>query len=184
MDRFRRMPDREDCSRIGEEGREGASRIPNVSVDDRMRVPEYPFFHEGRLDNLNAFSANRGMLGEVGYGRVKEKTWPGAEKFAQAPLTHEGDLNALFWEGVTLGENMYIPSSGVIPPDDQQNVDEYVEASMEDEDTFEGSIGTWSPLERNGREESQEQSTDRKRKFVDVGDNAMQKKEKEAIHRG
>ncbi|MQL68275.1 hypothetical protein Taro_000549 [Colocasia esculenta] len=326
MDRFLWMPDREGHSRIGEEGKEGASRIPNVGVDDRLRVPEYPFFHEGRLDNLNAFSANRGvsgvlyrspspiersvdspytqsssgamfnnstpmeMLGEIGYGRVNEKvqrkgrlgkrlvqqekavwteqkhaifvrlcleqkivgnkptntlnkveyenlereflrqigthyvrsqlknhwdstrrdwqiwkalgkqtrigwdairktnsqtpewwenfgkTWPGAEKFAQVPLAHEGDLDALFWEGAALGEDMYIPSSGVIPPDDQQNFDEYVEVSMEDEDTFEGSIGTRSPLERNGREESQEQSTDRKSKSVDVGGNAMQKK--------
>ncbi|MQM17550.1 hypothetical protein Taro_050522 [Colocasia esculenta] len=63
MDRFRRMPDREDHSRIGEEGREGASRNPSVGVDERTRVPEYPFFHEGRLDNLNSFSGNLGVSG-------------------------------------------------------------------------------------------------------------------------
>ncbi|MQM12213.1 hypothetical protein Taro_045127 [Colocasia esculenta] len=69
------------------------------------------------------------------------KTWPGAEKFAQAPLAHECELDALFWDGAALGENLYIPSSGVIPLDDEHNVDENVEANMDDEDTFEGSIG-------------------------------------------
>ncbi|MQL80320.1 hypothetical protein Taro_012768 [Colocasia esculenta] len=250
MDRFRRMPEREDRSRMGDEGREGALQIPNVDAEDHMRVPEYPFFHEGRMDNLNAFSGNLGvsgvpyrsplpierivdspytqssslgmfntstpmeMLDDIGYGRVNEKVqhkgrmgkrpvhsekavwneqkhaifvmlclerkianlaW--SREFAQAPLAHEGDLDALFWEGAALGENMYIPSSGVIPPDDQHNVDEYVEVSMEDEPiSVDGSVGTGSPIERNGREGSQEQSTDRKRKSVDVGGTSIQKK--------
>ncbi|MQL86163.1 hypothetical protein Taro_018693 [Colocasia esculenta] len=86
MDRFRRMPDREDRSRMGEEGREGASPIPNVSVEDRMRVLEYPFFHEGRMDNLNAFSMNRGVSG------VPYRSPSPIERSVDSPYTQSSSL--------------------------------------------------------------------------------------------
>ncbi|MQM07272.1 hypothetical protein Taro_040108 [Colocasia esculenta] len=96
------------------------------------------------------------------------KTWPGAEKFATAPLAHERDLDSLFLEGAALGEDTYIPSSGVIPLD--LDIDEDIAANIDDEPiSFDGSYGTESPIERGGREGSQEQSANRKRNTPEVG---------------
>ncbi|MQM16343.1 hypothetical protein Taro_049299 [Colocasia esculenta] len=86
MDQFRQMPEREDRSWMGEEGREGASWIPNVGAEDRMRVPEYPFFHEGRMDNLNTFSGNRGVSG------VPYRSPSPIERTVDSPYTQSSSL--------------------------------------------------------------------------------------------
>ncbi|MQM12228.1 hypothetical protein Taro_045150 [Colocasia esculenta] len=51
-----------------------------------MRVPEYPFFHEGRMDNLNAFSMNRGVSG-VPYRSPSPK-----ERTVDSPYTQSSSL--------------------------------------------------------------------------------------------
>ncbi|MQL70887.1 hypothetical protein Taro_003199 [Colocasia esculenta] len=51
--------------------------------------------------------------------------------FATAPLAHERDLDSLFLEGAALGEDTYIPSSGVIPPD--LDIDEDMAANIDDD---------------------------------------------------
>ncbi|MQL89754.1 hypothetical protein Taro_022334 [Colocasia esculenta] len=96
------------------------------------------------------------------------KTWPGAKKFATIPLAHERDLDSLFLEGAALGEDTYIPSFGVIPPD--LDIDEDIAANIDDEPiSFDGSCGTESPIERGGKEGSQEQSANRKINTPEVG---------------
>ncbi|MQM06517.1 hypothetical protein Taro_039335, partial [Colocasia esculenta] len=96
------------------------------------------------------------------------KTWLGEEKFATAPLAHEHDLDSLFLEGAALGEDTYIPSSGVTPPD--LDIDEDMAENIDDDPiSIDGSCGTESPIERGGREGSQEQSSNRKRNTHEVG---------------
>ncbi|MQM19468.1 hypothetical protein Taro_052471 [Colocasia esculenta] len=154
MDRSQSMIDREERLRMSNEGGDGPSQIPIMGGQDRSRLSEYQFLHQGPMDNWQSHTANRGQsLPE--YNRFHPSlgagvTWPGAEKFATAPLAHERDLDSLFIEGAALGEDTYIPSSGVIPLD--LDIDEDIAENIDDEPiSFDGSCGTESPIECGGR---------------------------------
>ncbi|MQL89759.1 hypothetical protein Taro_022331, partial [Colocasia esculenta] len=61
MDRSHSMTDREERLRMSNEGGDGPSQIPIMGGQDRGRLSEYQFLHQGPMDNWQPHAANRGQ---------------------------------------------------------------------------------------------------------------------------